>query len=191
MTTERILAICRSNWAFRGVDDAAIQDMLAELSAHLEDAAAAGRAPRDVVGDDVKAFAASWARARSPLRPRLLRMAMLVPSAIGGLLLFSHLISWSGSIPVTPGRLAFWLTVITITVAVEVRRGSVGVGKGLLIAACAGLPVTTLTEWLVGDEPLFHVALWTSVLLPLPGIAYEIARRSRAQEGRPGATGAE
>ncbi|MFJ1748992.1 hypothetical protein ACIOJD_22505 [Streptomyces sp. NPDC088116] len=187
MTTERILAICRSNWEYRGVDDAAVQDMLAELSAHLEDAAAAGRAPRDVVGDDVKAFATAWAQARSPLRPRLLRMAMLVPSAIGGLLLFSHLIGWSGSIPVTPGRLAFWLTLSTVTVAVEVRRGTMGMRNGLLVAACIGLPVTILTEWLAGDEPLFHVALWASALLPLPGIAYEIARRTRVQKGGPGA----
>ncbi|MCX4585174.1 hypothetical protein [Streptomyces sp. NBC_01481] len=185
MTTERILAICRSNWEYRGVDDEAVRDMLAELSAHLEDAAAAGRVPQDVVGDDVKAFAAAWARARMPLRLRLLRMAVLVPSAMGGLLLVAHLIRWEEAIPVTPGRLAFWLTISSVTVAVEIRRGTLGLGKGWLVAVGAGLPVLILTEWLAGDEPLFHVALWASVLLTLPGAAYAIARRTRIQMDKP------
>ncbi|WP_128378750.1 hypothetical protein [Streptomyces cavernae] len=186
MTTDRVLAICRSNWEYRGVDDASVKDMLAELSAHLEEAAAAGRAPRDVVGDDVKAFAAAWARARTPLRRRLLGMAMVVPAAMGGILLMSHLIGWTGAVPVSPGRLAFWLTVGTVTVAVELRRGTLGLGKGWLLAAGAGLPVSLLTDWLAGDEPLFHVALWTSVLLTLPSAAYAVARRARTRMDQPG-----
>ncbi|MGJ3559724.1 hypothetical protein ACR6C2_17410 [Streptomyces sp. INA 01156] len=68
MTNQQILAVCRSNWEYRGLDDTSVREMLDELSAHLEDAVAAGRTPQDVVGDDVKKFAASWARAvlRSP-----------------------------------------------------------------------------------------------------------------------------
>ncbi|MEJ8667641.1 hypothetical protein WKI71_00900 [Streptomyces sp. MS1.AVA.1] len=66
MTNQQVLAVCRSNWEYRGIDDGSVREMLDELSAHLEDAAAAGRTPQDVVGDDVKEFAASWARPELP-----------------------------------------------------------------------------------------------------------------------------
>lgn len=71
MTNEQILAACRSNWEYRGVGEAAVREMLDELSAHLEDAEAAGRTGEDVVGPDVRTFAAAWARSapRSPGGP--------------------------------------------------------------------------------------------------------------------------
>ncbi|MFJ1732781.1 hypothetical protein [Streptomyces sp. NPDC088254] len=75
MTNQQVLAVCRSNWEYRGIDDPSLREMLDELSAHLEDAVAAGRTPRDVVGNDVTRFAASWARARAPFTRRLLRSA--------------------------------------------------------------------------------------------------------------------
>ncbi|MFF0273259.1 MULTISPECIES: hypothetical protein [unclassified Streptomyces] len=179
MTNEHVLAVCRSNWEYRGLDDAAVREMLAELRAHLEDAEAAGRTPEDVVGQDVRAFAASWARARTPLRPRLLRMAALVPLVVGVLLLLSHLVHRTTVVDIDAGRLAFWLSIGAATVVLELRRGSLGFGKGWLVALAVGLPVLFLTQRLVGEETLFLLPLWATVLLTLPGLAYLVAERRR------------
>ncbi|MBT2441999.1 hypothetical protein J7E93_18185 [Streptomyces sp. ISL-36] len=188
MTIERVLAVCRSNWEYRGIDDTSVREMLDELTAHLEDAAAAGRSPKDVVGEDVTAFAASWARARMPLHRRVLRMTAMVSFMAGVLLLFSHLTRWTTGVEVTPGRLAFWLGIAVATVVLELRRGSLGLGKGWLVALVVGLPVALLTETLLGDEPLFRVPLWATVLLTLPGLAYAVAeRRGVAADLRGGA----
>ncbi|WP_137991154.1 hypothetical protein [Streptomyces vilmorinianum] len=177
MTNERVLAVCRSNWEYRGIDDATVREMLAELTAHLEDAAAAGRTPQDVVGRDVAAFAASWARARMPLHRRVLRMAALIPLVVGALLLISHLVHRTTAVDVTAGRLAFWLSIGVATVALELRRGSLGLGKSWIVALVVGLPVMVLTDQLAGDEPLFLLPLWGSALLTLPGVAYLVAER--------------
>jgi hypothetical protein len=80
---DRVLAVCRSNWEYRGLDDASVREMLQELAAHLHDAEAAGRTARDVVGDDVPAFAAVWARSRAPLHRRALRLASLTCGVVG------------------------------------------------------------------------------------------------------------
>ncbi|MFB7368561.1 hypothetical protein ACFC0D_01740 [Streptomyces sp. NPDC056222] len=177
MTNERVIAVCRSNWEYRGIDDASVREMLAELTAHLEDAAAAGRTPQDVVGRDVKAFAASWARARMPLHRRVLRMAALIPFVVGMLLLYSHLIHWTTVVDITMGRLAFWLSIGLVTVLLELRRGSLGFRKGWVVALVVGLPVLFLTDRLTGDEALFALPLWGTALLTLPGIAYLVAER--------------
>ncbi|MCX4985344.1 hypothetical protein [Streptomyces sp. NBC_00572] len=177
MTNERVLAVCRSNWEYRGIDDASVREMLAELTAHLEDAAAAGRTPQEVVGRDVKAFAASWARARMPLHRRVARMAALVPFVVGGLLLMSHLVHWTTVVDIDAGRLAFWLSIGAVTVVLELRRGTLGFGKGWIVALVVGLPVMFLTKKLVGEETLFLLPLWGSALLTLPGIAYLVAER--------------
>ncbi|QGZ47471.1 hypothetical protein GPZ77_02845 [Streptomyces sp. QHH-9511] len=182
MTIERVLAVCRSNWEYRGIDEASVREMLDELTAHLEDAAAAGRSPRDVVGDDVPAFAASWARARVPLSRRLVRMAAMVSFVAGVLLLLSHLTRWTLGVGVTPGRLAFWLGIAVVTVALELRRGSLGLGKGWLVGLVVGVPAALATERLLGDEPLFLVPLWATLLLALPGLAYAHAERRASRD---------
>ncbi|MFJ2931675.1 hypothetical protein ACIO8G_02795 [Streptomyces sp. NPDC087219] len=179
MTNEHVLAVCRSNWEYRGIDDASVREMIAELTAHLEDAAAAGRTPRDVVGRDVKAFAASWARARTPLHRRALRIAAMVPFVVGGLLLMSHLVHWTTVVDIDAGRLAFWLSIGTATVVLELRRGSLGFRKGWIVALVVGLPVLFVTQKLAGEETLFLLPLWGTALLPLPGIAYLLAERRR------------
>ncbi|TXS21994.1 hypothetical protein EAO71_26215 [Streptomyces sp. ms191] len=186
MTNERILAVCRSNWEYRGIDDAAVREMLAELAAHLEDAAAAGRAPRDVVGDDVPAFAASWARAHRPLYRRALRMAALVPLVAGLLLLLVHLRRWSPAVDVTPGPLAFWVALAAATVLLELRRGSLGLGRTWVVGLVVGLPAAVLTERVVGEGTLFSVPLWLTVLVMLPGLVYAVAEH-RAAKNRPAA----
>lgn len=185
MTNEHVLAVCRSNWEYRGIDDPTVREMLAELAAHLEDAAAAGRTPRNVVGEDVRAFAASWARARMPLSRRLPRMAAMILFLAGVLLLISHLIRWSPTVEITVGRLVFWLSIATVTVVLELRRGALGLGKGWLVALVVGLPAMLITERLTGDEPLFLLPLWATALLALPGLAYAVTE-TRAGKRSPG-----
>ncbi|MFF8830984.1 hypothetical protein [Streptomyces sp. NPDC015131] len=185
MTSERVLAVCRANWEYRGVDDASVREMLAELAAHLEDAAAAGRGPRDVVGEDVKAFAASWARARQPFRRRAARLAAVLPSVVGLLMLFSHLLGRTVELPVTAGRLALIAAIAAVTVTVELRSGRLGLWKNWLVGAVVGLPAALLADKLAGDGPLFTLPLWATILLILPGSVLAVAdarARSRADQ---------
>lgn len=170
----RVLAVCRSNWEYRGIDDASLRDMLAELSAHLEEAAAAGRSPQDVVGVDVQAFAADWARARTPLHLRVLRMAALVPFVLGALLLLTHLIDWTLALPIEAPRIAFYAVILAGTVALELRRGSLGFVRWLLVGLI-GVGFAQLTSWLAGDDTLFRLPVWATLLLMLPGLPYAYA----------------
>ncbi|MEL3950222.1 MULTISPECIES: hypothetical protein [Streptomyces] len=167
----RVLAVCRSNWEYRGIDDASVREMLAELSEHLEEAASAGRSPKDVVGADVPGFAASWARARTPLRLRVLRMAALIPFALAVLLLLTHLIDRTLALPVEAPRIAFYAVIIAVGVALELRRGSLGFLRWLLVGLI-GIGIAQLTTWLVGDGTLFRLPLWATLLLMLPGLPY-------------------
>ncbi|MGA4800272.1 hypothetical protein [Streptomyces lavendulocolor] len=185
-TDERVLAICRANWEYRGIDDATVREMLAELAAHLEDARAAGRGPREVVGDDVKAFAASWARARQPLRRRAARLAALAPAMVGLLMLFSHLLWRTTALPVTAGRLALIAAIAAVTVTVELRSGRLGLRKNWLVGAVVGLPVALVADRLAGDGPLFALPLWVTLLLIAPGAACVVVdarTRRRAERG--------
>jgi hypothetical protein len=69
---------CRSEWKRLGVPDAVADEMAAELTADLEEAAAEGVPAEDVLGSaagDPRAFAAAWAAERgvvgAPIRRRL------------------------------------------------------------------------------------------------------------------------
>lgn len=180
---DRILAICRSNWEYRGVDDASMREMLQELTAHLQDAEAAGRTARDVVGDDVTAFAAAWARGRAPLHRRALRLAAMASMVVGSVWLLRHLIRWTPQLPVDAGDLAFWGAIATVTVAWELRRGSLGLGKSWLLSAVVGLPVALLTRFVAGDGVLFTLPVWAAPILILPAVPYIVAdTRARKAE---------
>ncbi|WP_030560709.1 hypothetical protein [Streptomyces aureocirculatus] len=170
----RVLAICRSNWEYRGIDDASVREMLAELSAHLEEAAAAGRSAQDVVGPDAKAFAATWARARTPLHRRVLRMAALTPFVLGSLLLLTHLIDRTLTLSIEAPRLAFYAVILVGTVAVEIKRGSLGF-KGWLLVGGAGVAFAQIASSLFGDGSLLRLPLWVALLLMVPGLPYAYA----------------
>ncbi|EPH43758.1 hypothetical protein ABT390_26140 [Streptomyces aurantiacus] len=170
----RVLAVCRSNWEYRGIDDASTREMLAELSAHLDEAAAAGRSARDVVGADAKAFAAAWARARAPLHQRVLRMAAMIPFVLGSLLLLTHLLDLTLTLSVEAPRIAFYAVILVGTAALEIRRGSLGFRWWLLVGL-AGVACAQLTSWLAGDGTLFRLPLWGTLLLMLPGLPYAYA----------------
>ncbi|MFF3722042.1 hypothetical protein ACFYYM_06645 [Streptomyces erythrochromogenes] len=185
MTNAQILAACRSNWEYRGIDDASMREMLDELSAHLEDAEAAGRTAQDVVGGDVRTFAAAWARARAPFPRRLLRMTCQGAFVLGCLLLLTCLTRWTTAVAVTPGQIAFWAVLGAVTVAWELRRGSLGILRNWAIGLCVALPVAVLTGRLAGDAPVFTAPLWAAPLVLLPGLPYAVAdlrarRRSAA-----------
>ncbi|MGW6915386.1 hypothetical protein ACWGB8_16445 [Kitasatospora sp. NPDC054939] len=172
MTNEKVLAACRSNWEYRGIDEASIREMLDELGAHLEDAAAAGRTPQDVVGQNVRTFAASWARARTPLPRRALRTAAMVSFMLGTLLLLTHLIRRTTEVNVTAQQVAFYAVIATVTVVWELRRGNLGLRRSWGVALLAGLPAIALTHYLAGDRPLLTVPLWVAPILVLPGLPY-------------------
>lgn len=187
MTNQQVLAVCRSNWEYRGIDDGSVREMLDELSAHLDDAVAAGRTPQDVVGDDVKEFAASWARARTPLPRRMLRTAAMVCFVLGWLLLATCLFRWTTERVVSVDDVAFWVAIAAVTVAWELRRGRLGFGKNLAVALVAGLGAVLLSQWLVGDGALFTLPLWVAPLLLLPGVPYAVADARGRKSGAPGA----
>lgn len=186
MTNAQILAACRSNWEYRGIDDASVREMLDELSAHLEDAQTAGRTGQDVVGRDVRTFAAAWARARAPLSRRMLRTVSLACFVVGCVLLFSYLPRWTTQLAVTPGHLAFWAVLGVVTVAWELRRGSLGMGASWAVALAA-LPAAMLTSLLAGDGVLFTLPLWAPPLLLLPGLPYAVTDARARKSGRGGA----
>ncbi|MFD9219103.1 hypothetical protein ACFWDI_03470 [Streptomyces sp. NPDC060064] len=184
MTNDDVLAVCRSNWEYRGLDEASVRELLKNLSKELADAEAAGRTPKDVVGQDITAFAASRARAHRPLPYRLLRMAATVSFVLGVVLLLGHLLRWSTVLPVLPSRIAFYAAVAAVTVAWELRRGTLGIRKGWLLAFVVGLPVMVITDRLAGDEPLFDLPLWGTLVLLLPGLPYAVvdARAKRTEK---------
>lgn len=69
MSVNHVLDRCERYWRETGVSDAAVTDMRRELESHLREAAAAGKSPAVVVGDDIPAFAESWAaEQRGPRR---------------------------------------------------------------------------------------------------------------------------
>lgn len=188
MTNEQILAACRSNWEYRGVGDAAMREMLDELSAHLEDAQAAGRTAQDVVGPDVRAFAAAWARERAPFAQRALRTTAIACFILGILPVLSHLIRWTAQLPVTADYLAVCAAIGSITVAWEMRRGSMPMHQHWLLSFAVGLPVIALTKWLTGDGVLFTLPLWGAMLLLLPGLPYALADLRSQRKAKSGAT---
>ncbi|MGZ9933128.1 hypothetical protein ACXNSR_25015 [Streptomyces sp. NC-S4] len=188
MTNEQILSACRSNWEYRGVGEAAVREMLDELSAHLEDAEAAGRTAQDVVGPDVRAFAAAWARERAPFARRALRTLAMACFILGCLPVLSHLIRWTTQLPVTADYLAFWLAIGSITVAWELRRGSIPLHRHWLLSFAVGLPVMALTRWLTGDGVLFTLPLWGAALLLLPGLPYAFADLRARRKARSSVT---
>jgi hypothetical protein len=175
MTNEQILAACRSNWEYRGIDDASVREMLDELSAHLEDAQTAGRSGQDVIGRDVRSFAASWARERAPFSRRVARTVSMTCFAIGCVLILACLFRWTTGLAVTPAYLAFWSSLCVATVVWELRRGNLHMRARWAVAIAIALPVAILTRLLAGDEVLFTLPLWAALALLVPGLPYAAA----------------
>jgi len=84
---------CRREWRRLGVPDPVANEMAADLTADLEEAAAEGGSPEDVLGNsafDPRRFAAAWAIARGvtgpPLAERPSRWRSPVAIAVAALL---------------------------------------------------------------------------------------------------------
>lgn len=80
-TAEQIVADCVRYWQQTNVPRSAITEMGAELATHLNEAAAAGKPPRAVVGPDLAAFAEEWAAVqRGPANRAVGTAAWRVPA---------------------------------------------------------------------------------------------------------------
>lgn len=80
-----------------------VNDMLRELEDHLREAAGDGKPPEAVVGEDVRAFAESWAEVNRPpgaLAKRLLVFAEMLVFMTASLAALAHLLHFSLSFPV-------------------------------------------------------------------------------------------
>ncbi|MFZ4277904.1 hypothetical protein ACOZFM_34940 [Streptomyces arboris] len=183
MTNEQILAACRSNWEYRGIDDASVREMLDELSAHLEDAQAAGRSGQDVIGQEVRSFAAAWARERAPFSRRVARTVSMTCFGIGCVLVLACLFRWSTELAVTPAYLAFWSSFCAATVVWELRRGNLRMRARWAVAIAVALPIAILTGLLAGDEVLFALPLWAALALLVPGLPYAAADARARKSG--------
>lgn len=62
MNIAEVVDRCKRYWSSTHVPSKAIKEMRAELVSHLEEAAAAGKAPEAVIGTDLNGFAEEWAR---------------------------------------------------------------------------------------------------------------------------------
>jgi hypothetical protein len=100
---------CRREWSRLGVPEALAGEMAADLEADLDEAAADGVSPEEVLGNgyfDPESFAASWARARgivsddpAPARPARRRPWVVVAGA-----LVSAVIALAGLVALAGGR---------------------------------------------------------------------------------------
>jgi hypothetical protein len=137
--------------------------MAAELRAHLQEAAADGKAPEAVVGRDLRAFAVAWAepyRVPVPRGHRLLNGASALAAATVGWLATAHVLAWDTEVPLRVGDLALFAL---IALAAPV----------VLVAALAPRTRLDRTSWRgPAAGALLGVGLVAAVvLLRLPPIA--------------------
>jgi membrane protein implicated in regulation of membrane protease activity len=72
LTRDEIIVACEEYWLATRVPPGVVAEMRTELASHLDEATAAGKKPRRVVGRDLTAFAEAWAseyRVRPPNDP--------------------------------------------------------------------------------------------------------------------------
>ena len=98
-----VLAQCEAHWLVNRIPESRVDEMRDELHHHLREAVQDGKPVTAVIGDDVPAFAESWAREDRPSWPlhrRVTWFVHIVPfmAAVFGALM--HLISWDLVVPV-------------------------------------------------------------------------------------------
>lgn len=187
-TRERIESICRTQWELRGVDPVSVVEMLDELRTHLDAAAADGKTPTDVVGDDVQAFAAAWAVARESRARRWRRLVLDVGSMLVLLLGYLHLRTWSAEVRVLLAvAIAVGVGALVIAVA-ELRRGPLGFWLWQAPIALAVVGGIVLDRLVLHGAVLVTVPLWVTAPLALLASARAVrdVRRSTAARRPPG-----
>ncbi|WP_240138942.1 hypothetical protein [Streptomyces sp. MUM 178J] len=183
LTADDILDRCRSEWLFRDLPEAEVDDMVAELRDHLDDASGAGRPPAAVVGEDLNAFASAWAAERRAERPRRRtprQLALHAYSGAAALLLGHHLVGWSARVEVVPGSVAAIGLFAALMSCTPYWRALLHWPLGRWMALCFGFSALLLALFLVGGAPvLFSVPLWGTALFCLPAFAVAAASRLR------------
>ncbi len=92
-----VLAQCEFHWAVRGIPEAKVDEMRDELHLHLLEATRDGKPVEAVVGDDVLAFAESWAREDRPswpMRRRVAEFGYIVAVMVAVFAAVLHLVGW-------------------------------------------------------------------------------------------------
>ncbi|MGW0477384.1 hypothetical protein [Streptomyces coeruleorubidus] len=117
---------------------------------------------------------------------RLLRTTAMICFVIGWLILATCLLRWTTERVVSVDDIAFWTVVAAITIAWELRRGTLGLGRTLAVALAVGLPAVLLSQWLGGDGELFTLPLWAAPALLLPGLPYAVADARGRKSTAPG-----
>ncbi|MER7825924.1 hypothetical protein ABTX85_25570 [Streptomyces sp. NPDC096097] len=87
-------------------------------------------------------------------------------------------------------HLAFWAAIGAVTIAWELRRGSLRMYQQSLISLVVGLPVMILVKRLTGEGVLFTLPLWAVPILVLPALPYIYAdtrarRNAKLDAARP------
>ncbi|MFH8789328.1 hypothetical protein [Streptomyces roseoverticillatus] len=179
MTPDQILDRCRTEWMFHDIPRDAVDDMLTELQEHLEDSARAGKSAAVVVGDDVTAFASTWA-AEHPARPPRNTPVLLARHAYAGtvaLLLGSHLVGWTAEAGLVPGSVAAVCLFSALMTFTPYWRAVLHWPLWRWMLLSCALSAVLLALFLIGREPvLLRVPLWATGLFLLPGLAsYAVA----------------
>ena len=92
-----VLAQCELHWLVGRIPESKVDEMRDELHLHLREATRDGKPVGSVVGDDVFAFAESWAKEDRPLRPlgrRIAEFASIPAVLVAVFATLLHLTSW-------------------------------------------------------------------------------------------------
>lgn len=182
--TSQTLALCKHRWEQLGLPADDIDEMLDELRAHLDDAAADGREPAQVLGPRPEEFIREWALARSPRWQRQARRAGMSLVVAVVLLLLAHLLQRTTSVEITPGFLIYVTGICALELFWRPKGRPLTFPRYLLASAVLLVPVLALHT--VFPDALFRVPLWlTGAMAALTAAAAVIAiRRDRAGQRR-------
>jgi hypothetical protein len=168
---------CRSEWKRLGVPDPVANEMVAELSADLEEAKAEGASPEDVLGTgafDPRSFAADWAAERGVVqRPlpggyRHPRYAVLTAIGAFALIALVGAVLVIHAAPSASGRLALAAQVRPPLAGVWVRGPAPPPGPARAVVVAAPLPAAGARSVPVDiDDSAVETRTVGSVLLTL------------------------
>lgn len=187
---ERVVTDCVRAWLGAGVPQGRVEDMRAELTSHLRDAEANGRAPSEVVGDDVGAFAREWAaEAVSGSREQAAHTsgAGTMPAArvrrdtLGAAILLvatAGIVSWLWTIEASGDMVWRW---VWIAMALFLAVGEIFTAGFFLLPFAIGAGVAGVLAWV--DGPV--LAQWIAFLGTSLATLVYLQRFIRRQDERP------
>lgn len=140
---------CLGYWLWAGVPRHRAEAMATELRGHLEDAAAAGKDPDEVIGPDVASFAEAWRRAS--VEPQFWFHRLLGSAQLFALATFVILV---------PG---LWAPALTVD----------GTHTAQILCLCAGLAILQAHRlggrWLAGNKHSRGSIYWALVVMATLG----------------------